>query len=739
MDTTVRRRTHSSAALRVLIAALLAAAIVLCGGTAAFATKPVPFNGAYVVDSVGVLGTRADEVKHAISELADSARLNLFVVYVDSFTGAQSRDDWADETANLNGFGVNDVLLAVATKDRLYQLSVDPKFPLSDDDLTQVEQVATVPSLRASDWAGAAINTASALGDVAAGRSVSAPIIAPTGSNDLSGQPGNGQTENNKQGSAVANQSTTDGLGGIIILAIVVIAVIVLVLSLRGRKKRKAAEIERDTTAKQAELEREVGRALVHVDDLITASEQELGFAAAQFGDASTAPFQASLDTAKAGLRESFGLKQQLDDSIPDTLQDRRTWSQRILELCAAAQQELTAHSEAFDRLRELEKNPQPAIDTMSAGLADIEPKGSEAVRAVDDLMARYAPSALTTVKDNPTHIAELVEFVSEKLAAIAALRAAGSTTGLVTAIQQGQSALAQATDMIGSIHALQQNLQTAAETLPGAIAAATADIAAGTELAGHRGTLTDSSELAAAIAILSRSRDLAAEHGAGNPIAAITDLTAASGRLDALLVAARESALNEARVREQLDRGIGAVQSEITAIKEFVVSRRAGIDVNARTALAESERYLALAITGRSHDQNQALNDLTAASQFAAQARAAATSDVTQYQNQYGSQGRPATSGASSDGNATTIAALAGILGGVLGSNLGNNGRAGRGTSTGSGWGGSAGWGGSSGRGSSSGGSSSRGTSARDSSSGGSSRGGGTRSGGRRGGGGRF
>lgn len=724
MDTHVRRRTTVTAAIRALVTTLLAAALVLCGGTAAFATKPMPFNGAYVVDSAGVLGSRAGEVTTAIDALANDHRLNLFVVYVDTFTGAASRDDWADETAILNGLGVNDILLAVATKDRLYQLSVDPSFPLSDDELAQVEQQATVPSLRASDWAGAAINTATALGEISAGQQLSAPVIVPADPNGSAGSSGTGQQQSDTNG-------TSNGLVGFIIVAIIVAAVVVLIVTLRRRTKRKAVDADKAAVAAQADLERQVGSALVQVDDAITASEQELGFAAAQFGDAATTEFQASLERAKAGLRESFGLKQQLDDSIPDTLEDRRTWSTRILELCGTAQHELASHSESFNRLRELEKNPQPALDAITAGLSALTPRIGAASATLAGLTQRYAPSALTTVAENPAHVAELVEFVSTTLADVAAKRASGTTDGLVTGIQQAQAALAQATDMVAAIETLQTSLQSASEALPGALAGANADIEAGTALAQNAGAPGAQSNLASALATLTASRDLATEHGAGNPVAAINDLTTASGPLDAILTAARETAENDARVRDQLDRGIGAVQSEITAIKEFVVSRRAGIDVNARTALAEAERYLGLAISGRATNQNQALNDLTSATQFAAQARAAATADVNQYQNAPQSAAPGIDSGAA-------VAALTGILGGFLGSSYGSSRQSGRGSS---GWGGSggSGWGGS-------GGSSSRGSSRSSSSrssssggSGGSSRGGGSRSGGRRGGGGRF
>ena len=78
-----------------------------------------------ITDRAGVLGDRSDEVQDAIDQLYDDHRTQLWVVYVESFDEYDSAE-WADLTALESDLGLNAVLLAVATVDRSYAVSIDP-------------------------------------------------------------------------------------------------------------------------------------------------------------------------------------------------------------------------------------------------------------------------------------------------------------------------------------------------------------------------------------------------------------------------------------------------------------------------------------------------------------------------------------------------------------------------------------------------------------------------------------
>jgi uncharacterized membrane protein YgcG len=106
--------------VRRLIAVLAPlAAVVLLGGGPALAEPPfdVPEQ---VTDRAGVLVGDESAVEAAVAELQAEDQVQLFVVYVDSFDGVEP-DAWVGETAELSGFGGNDVLFAVAVEDRLYE------------------------------------------------------------------------------------------------------------------------------------------------------------------------------------------------------------------------------------------------------------------------------------------------------------------------------------------------------------------------------------------------------------------------------------------------------------------------------------------------------------------------------------------------------------------------------------------------------------------------------------------
>ena len=99
----------------VLLAALL---VVLASQAAAPAEQPFRV-GSQIEDPAGVLGGDEQAVATAIKALQTAGQVQLWVVYVDTFSGMDAQD-WADATARKSDLGLNDVLLAVAVKDRAY-------------------------------------------------------------------------------------------------------------------------------------------------------------------------------------------------------------------------------------------------------------------------------------------------------------------------------------------------------------------------------------------------------------------------------------------------------------------------------------------------------------------------------------------------------------------------------------------------------------------------------------------
>ncbi|MGH8826249.1 MAG: TPM domain-containing protein, partial [Jiangellaceae bacterium] len=165
------------ARLARIVAVVVVGTAWLATATPAHADEPLVLE-AEITDRVGALGDRVGQVEEAQDHLFTDHQLQLFVVYVDDFSGFTAQD-WADATAVDSGMGINDALLAVATDERSYAISVDPQYPLTDAQLTEVQSVAIEPALRENDWAGAAIGAADGLGAAIAGEPVQAADITP--------------------------------------------------------------------------------------------------------------------------------------------------------------------------------------------------------------------------------------------------------------------------------------------------------------------------------------------------------------------------------------------------------------------------------------------------------------------------------------------------------------------------------------------------------------------------------
>ncbi|MEO8906715.1 MAG: hypothetical protein ABI310_01435, partial [Microbacteriaceae bacterium] len=74
-------------------AGVLAVAIVVASGSAAVATDPVDIGSNHIVDRSGVLGGKTGDVEKAIDSLYSATGVDLFVVYVDTFTNPTSAQD----------------------------------------------------------------------------------------------------------------------------------------------------------------------------------------------------------------------------------------------------------------------------------------------------------------------------------------------------------------------------------------------------------------------------------------------------------------------------------------------------------------------------------------------------------------------------------------------------------------------------------------------------------------------
>jgi hypothetical protein len=673
--------------------AALAVLGLLTAPQSASAEDPVELGGAYIVDTVGALDSDRAQVDDALGRLDDETGIQLFVVFVDSFDGVSADASWAGATAELNRLGTDDVLFAVATADRNYDFSYPDDFALDARTTTAIED-RVLDRLADEDWSGAVVTAADGYRSASDGASAGGASGGPL--------------------------SAMVGVVVFIVLAGVVVIVVVVIVTLVRRRRRAASAVATARLDDEA-LEARVGKLLVQLDDDLASSEQELGFATAQFGDAASAPFAESLARARAQVAEAFTLKQQLDDASPETPAHRRELGQRIVHLCESADRELDSQADAFAELRDLEKTAPAELVTVRSGADAAAARISECETALTGLSSTYSPPAVGTVVDNPRKARELLGVVADAAKSAETALAAGETGDAAVAVRTARAGLGQVDHLLDAIDSLGAALGEAASSLDASLADTRADIAAARALPAS----PQSDELGQAILAAETAVSGAA---VGDPLARLALISEANARLEAVFGGVRDAQNRLEHARLQLDGAIAAARSRITAANDFIATRRGAVGERPRTAVADAERRLDAAVALAVSDPVSALAEAQRSAEVADRAVTTAQSEVASVDTSPWAGERGGGSSGSGIGDA--------LIGGILGSLLGGGGSRGGGYGGGFGggsWGGGGGgsWGG--GYGGSSRSSSSRSSSSRSSgsrrSSSGSSRSGGGRS----------
>ncbi|MGW1817135.1 TPM domain-containing protein [Streptomyces sp. NPDC002125] len=692
---------------RVLLATLAAVLwIALPGAPDARSEDPVELSrDGQITDRVDALGDREPQVAAALDNLFDERRVQLFVVYVRDFSG-RSAQTWADETANRNGLGQEDLLLAVATHDRQYAYSVDQGSRLTDAQLQDVANTAIEPALRQNDWAGAAIGAADGYAAVLAGDPVPTPAVTP--------------------GAADPGGSDSGASVNLVVpLALVVVAGAVALFAFTRRRRHTATRTTpaagggwgsgggaaAEPQVPLPELDARAKADLVDTDDSVRTSDEELGFATAQFGDEAAAPFAEAVAHAKTELTEAFRLRQQLDDAFPEDDATRRRMLDEIISRCTDANERLDAMSEDFDRLRALEQTAPQAVSTAETTFRELIARVSATEDALTAMRERYAASATAPAAEDIEQAKDRLVFTTSSLNQARQAVDSGNNSEAAVYVRAAEGAVKQVSTLVDAVDRRAGELAEAAEKLPGALTETETDLADARGLLGGTPEGVSTADLrgrvARAEAVIADVKDETAS-GPYDPIDALRRVEKVDAALDEALAGAREQEHGNQRARSLLEQAMLTARAAIGAAADFVTTNRGAVGSQARTRLAEAQRrYERAGELSGANDPQGALAEAQQADALAVQARSLAEQDVRSYRDQSGFGGPRGGGGAGG-------AVLGGIiLGGLLGGG-------GRGGGLGGGFGG--GFGGS--RGGFGGGPGSFG-------------GGGTR--GRRGGGGRF
>ncbi|MGW0750192.1 TPM domain-containing protein [Streptomyces sp. NPDC002587] len=621
----------------------LAAALLAFGGWGVAGAPPVRADDpvtlsqqGQITDRVDALGDRKAAVTAALDELYADRKIQLFVTYVRDFSG-RSAQSWADATAEKNGLGQDDVLLAVATGARQYAYSAAVDSGFTEQQLSAVARTAIEPALRQNDWAGAAIGAANGYDAVLGGQPVPVPSLTP-GPADPGGEPGG-----------------ESGAGDYVLPVVAVGAAGALGVYAYRRRKRKDAAIGaggRGTTTGPgwpegapdriplAELDARAGALLVETDDSVRTSTEELGFASAQFGEEAVVPFTAAVEYAKGELTQAFRLRQQLDDAYPEDDATRRRMLDEIVARCTEAGRRLDAEAAAFDRLRDLEKNAPQALATVEERFRALTGRTTTAVATLTALTRRYADSASAPVAANPEQAEDRLRFATTNLGEARTAVDAGDNGGAAVHVRAAEGAVDQAATLVDAVERRARELAEAAGKLPGALNETE------TDLADAHGLLTGTAEGTSTADLRGRIgraesvlADVRQEMAAGryDPIDALRRVEEADAALDDSLAGARERESGRQRAAALLDQALLSARSAIGAATDYVTTSRGAVGSQARTRLAEAGRHLERAVSLAAADPAGALADAQRADALARQAQQLAEQDVRAYQDPYG------------------------------------------------------------------------------------------------------
>jgi uncharacterized membrane protein YgcG len=682
-------RTGSRSIARPLLARLAVLAVVLAGALAigagpAAAAEPKVLRNQLTDDARVLSASEEAEVRDAQRTLQEATDVQLWVWYLGT-TDGQDIVDFTAETAEISSFGGTDLLLAIALDDRAYGFSSPEGFPLSDPEIEQLLSRELEPGLRAEDYAGAIVDVAEAL------------------ESELTAPPPPAATERPATAPPDDGGADAGGAGGGIGTVLMVVVIVGLIVGLGWfffvrRRYGAAVGVPGGGPAGAADrgappdpfaalsdddLNSEANRLLLVTDDAVRDSEQELGFAQAQFGDAAAAPFGAAIAAAKDDLRAAFQIRQQLDDATPEDRPVRRRMLVDLVGRCRVAQDRLDKEADRFEELRAFEAEAPAVLAGLPAAAAGVEAR----IPAVESTMTHlrdYADSAWEPVAPNLDEARSRVAATRAAVAEGLAAQAAGDTSRVAAAARVGQEALAQAGAFLDAIEHLSSELDQARDKVTSEITDAEADLARARAASGSGAAdAVLAGRLAEVEALLADARR---EIGVPKPdvAAAYAKARRANELADETLAGIRTAAEQRAALATRLDTSIRGAQATLTRAADYVANHRGGVGPEARTRLAEAKRHLDQAIaTGAA--------DPAAGIRAAEQAARLANEALSFAQRDYGGWDDPWRGGGGGDGRGGgggDIAAA--VIGGIIGGMLAGGGRGGGGfPGGGGGWGG--------------------------------------------------
>jgi uncharacterized membrane protein YgcG len=672
----------------LILAGGLAAA--LSGGlvfTAQAGAASPPVLAGQITDQAGVLGSGNSRVQSALDNLMARENVQLWVLTVTSGNGT-SAPDLASATFTANGFGGNDMILVIAVNDHRYGWAEDTATGLPGSQINSLTSSNLDQRFKAGDYAGGIVNFITALG--AAIDSARAPAPKPTPAPEPAGS-----------GSTVDTSALSTVLWTLVAIVVIGSGLVLLFLGFRSWRRGRLSVEERDKQT--GDLARQANKLLVDTDDAITEAKQELGFAQAEFADADCAPFAAAIDKATAELTAAFSLRQQLDDSTPDTPAQRVEMYNGIISHCQTAGAALDAEEQRIKTLRDLETTAPDALAALPKTIEALKGR-LPAIQAATKRLSAYAASSSSAIKGNAEEADKRGHFAEAQVAAGNAALAAKAPDRAAAAhsARAAQEAVAQANQLLDAVEQLADTLDAAAGKLNDEISSAESDLTAAKAALqatpSSPGRTTWSADIDKAGVLLRTARP-GAGATASDPVAALKAAQDAHAAADAVLNGIRDESSQLARMQAAFKVAHDSAAGSVGQAAAFITARRTGVGTAARTRLAEAQRHLALSESLAATDVATATTEANVATNMANSAYSLASGDFVDFERGgtprgggYGGGTPPGGYGYGGGGSGGAAQIGGAILGGIIGGMLSGGGRRGGGFG-GTPWGSGGGW----------------------------------------------
>jgi hypothetical protein len=377
-----------------------------------------------------------------------------------------------------------------------------------------------------------------------------------------------------------------------IVVGVVVTAFIVLMIvgvALLARRSRRQA-------ISPAPGRTDAGVALVQADDALKDGTDELAFAVAQFGEDRTRDFAATLATAKADLTRAFRLQQRLDDSEPDSDQQRQEWTHQIRALADGARASVTAAATAFDDLRRTEAGAPDTLKLLRATLTALATRRAASASTVAELRTRYVDSAISTVGANLDAADAALAAGAKAADAVDAALSSSTVPNVTDELKAVHDAVGAATQQLDAIDHRRDELVAAETSISELVAEAAGAIAAAKTLRDAPPDPDSAAAVNDAIAAMQGRLATAAEPGRRDPAAQLDALVDASDKLDVAVAAAQNQQRRLDGARAALGGALVSARIQISAVTDYINGHRGGVGADARTRLTEAQRQLMLA-----------------------------------------------------------------------------------------------------------------------------------------------